>query len=209
MVSSQGRGKQRWKWWPRLRLDPRPHMLSRSCSHEGSDSIVVSIALKTGILFHSHVHCAENRDFVHYGLHLPAPLVLGRTLEKQGWGLSWPRTMPRPRLLWSFLKFHKASSPVTGPAPPLSLCSCVSSKLWSSRQGLCWRPWACQWRDGVVRFFHGNELFLPGPRLGWLCSGSNESVIPPAAGWHKGIRCQRWDISVQGRFNIQVSQQSK
>lgn len=118
MVSSQGRGKQRWKWWPRLRLDPRSHTLSRSCSHEGSDSIVVSIALKTGILFHSCVH---------YGLHLPAPLVPGRTLEKQGWGQSWPSTMPRSRLPWSFLKFHKASCPATGPAPPLSLCSRVSS----------------------------------------------------------------------------------
>ncbi|KAB0407661.1 hypothetical protein E2I00_003847, partial [Balaenoptera physalus] len=34
-----------------------------------------------------------------------------------------------------------------------------------------------------------------GPWLGWLCSGSNESVIPPAAGWHKGIRCQRLKLN--------------
>ena len=32
------------------------------------------------------------------------------------------------------------------------LSSYASSTHWCSWQGLCWRPWACWWRDGIVRF---------------------------------------------------------
>lgn len=100
----------------------------------------------------------------------------------------------------AFLEFHKSSCPVPGPAHTSPLLSCSRA-----RSGLHCR--ACGWwREGVVRLFYGNELFLPGPRLGWLCFGSTRSASPLPTEWHRGPSSKRptveyicaWEIGGPG-----------
>ena len=142
---------------PTAPTPPRPHTLSRSSSYRGPHSTVLSIPLKTGLLFITGSIC---RPAV---CPHPQPQAGLWNNSARGWISQEPCRGHYAHCSHGLFCNFTTQLPNDRSCPSLitlQLC------LWSSWQGLCWGPGLCQWRDGMVSFSMGMNSFSQAP--GWV-----------------------------------------